>query len=1090
MLVLEDSMGDIEKDLRVTLNELEKRKFKNRDDYYQIKSIRTQLEEITGKKLNIINQFKKQEDLADQIVPVSNEFESFCNGVLNQCYSRKSYKKKLQKKQESVKLEKTDFYHQKFETSMLALYDNITQQSIISADPYSCEISNLAKPEYFSVFKEKSLECQEERISILRAQHDLIDFEINSEIFENEKLCYKDQQAQKDQNICKKRHKEASIVIQLIDQNFDNLGARKVASLLQSSQIHSKLKLEYDSFLQVAGKISKMSSKKENEKDEMEVIKDSQLNEYTIHEIHYDQLQKHNSDQINEQDNLDKNDTVTPKLIVINNEIKSYMISQKGMTRFIKQKGEHGDKFYWENVRQLALENQSRNISPMKANKRISVMDHLTNSPTDKSKYSISDLETKFKNKLVTDIDNIIVFFKEQQQSGYNQATKYNILQEEYKEKSDMNLKLRETIDGLRKESYQKVINHDKKNNSINPGWFDNTKVHKRQSCFEVSHSPNKTTQQLSMFNQIQEEPENDDQDDNFSTMTMHRSSKQLEFSEEEISEKKLDEQSSNYLIDEDELLCHKNQSESLIVRHKSIEVKKDQAKRDNPLDISYQNRMIPQVDWIKSQQQFFMKLTFSAIMIHLRLCSYIDYIADNTDMISSDIFTYSKNIQVFLSRITYKEDHLQENVSSFTTIEEYMSTISEKEKRETLLQENFSTIKPENKQYEIFGVIENIFGNKDQFWSWFIINCDLLEHMFTSNDIGKIIMNLKRFGQDDLSQICKNLVLDIHKQYTSNISKLFNLFLNHQQRISVESAKIKKQVKQSGIGQVNKSLIFNVSDSHRTPIKQKKNTMFAGHGRNTVFTTGTRHTPSPQKIKRKSDAHLQTQNLRMMNMAPDIDSIGLFEPFTAPIGRNFKYGPECSIKRMIWRRDSKDFDINQNMKFDETLNTEEREKITKQKEDEEEERPYLKESLKAVANLQKSEKKKKKFNNILHNISQKQDHCSIQFEDKYQDIWLKTKQEYGKAPTIRIGKQDKILKDKIARADNEDSSIFSNDKKNDPDLLMKSAIRNENYEAIENLSKIRLKETMPLYNKPYFDRAHLVNNLYKGICFQPKKNS
>ena len=100
--------------------------------------------------------------------------------------------------------------------------------------------------------------------------------------------------------------------------------------------------------------------------------------------------------------------------------------------------------------------------------------------------------------------------------------------------------------------------------------------------------------------------------------------------------------------------------------------------------------------------------------MIHLRLCSYIDYIADNTDMISSDIFTYSKNIQVFLSRITYKEDHLQENVSSFTTIEEYMSTISEKEKRETLLQENFSTIKPENKQYEIFGVIENIFGNKD----------------------------------------------------------------------------------------------------------------------------------------------------------------------------------------------------------------------------------------------------------------------------------------------------------------------------------------------------------------------------------------
>lgn len=83
------------------------------------------------------------------------------------------------------------------------------------------------------------------------------------------------------------------------------------------------------------------------------------------------------------------------------------------MTRFIKQKGEHGDKFYWENVRQLALENQSRNISPMKANKRISVMDHLTNSPTDKSKYSISDLETKFKNKLVTDIDNIIVFFKE-----------------------------------------------------------------------------------------------------------------------------------------------------------------------------------------------------------------------------------------------------------------------------------------------------------------------------------------------------------------------------------------------------------------------------------------------------------------------------------------------------------------------------------------------------------------------------------------------------------------------------------------------------------------------------------------------------
>ena len=993
--------SDTEEGLRIKLTELEKRKFKNRSDYNGITNLQKKIRDIETKKKEIIIEFNKHDHLESCTVQPTKEFKILCTEIENQIKRDIALKKAKIRYLSDQLYKESDQFSIKHETSMLSLFKTINAENNTynsSYMPENQEIIDQAKPDYFSLIQESTFVGNNDRLESLYAKLDILELESEEHEFDKQKLLYKAKQLKNDIEIQKRRKRRNESILKIIRNNFENFQTRKIISTFQTDIIDNRLAMEKQAFQSVRDKKDKILEKRYLQKEQSEYIKNSLHNECGMTDVKIDKFNdKKEKVKINFKKLLEE-DKVTPQLQKTKANILKYQTVLEETTRFIAKSRDN----HLESIEQLQQQQNIKNIARRYRPCRRSIMNNrYLGDVRNLSLDEYEKLQETFKAGVVEKEDVITAYHRSMGSDHASQLHKFNNLQVERVEKTNLLSELTVQAEKLRKDMTKMIIQQANKSNL-------NAKKDRIRNQSMIPLNP-VCGEDTGFFS--------------FPDSSLLIETNEKINPEGMLFHQKIDNGKKSMPTSRTKL--------NKFTRQKSCLIDLNDTSNENraPLQYDYKNKMLPQMDAIIRLNTFFINLFLGFIMAHIRFCQLIGYIDDNSpdEAIPPQITDHCKKVKEFLSNLIYKEVNIHRAQSKFTELDtvtedfyDYMKLHKKRDKEKC-----FNLIK------DTLGGLANEQDNIT--WIWFIQNTGMINYIYDSKDLRKKILYYRNVGQCDIGQIGNNLIVDLHDLYLSNIDKIF-------QFVKYIYCEVSDQVivkNEQGYNQSKLPVEYQYRPSH---LIQKK-----------------------EFVELKGGGFQRKMSLRNIDIGSRLP-----EPFTAPIGRFFKFGKLKKRKLDKWELEPEDIEDNHyfdgNVNPDEYLSIEDQEKFRVLQENDLRDKPYQKESILFMNEIKKHKKKKNVLYDSLYRMNDNKKNTSILNESIHQDSWIdsKLKSNIDNPALMDLPDEKPSLRNIVSG------------------LNRKTEKCSKSQDFLKKLSKIKILDELPCQNKPYAARAYLINTLYR----------
>lgn len=813
MEILNDNHTNVESCLITDMKDLESKKFKNRLDVNKINEIKQKLHEINLEKTEIINDFEKKEQKASLKIPASEGFKLFSKTIINDL--KKSHTRKNQQINgySDELYARQNKYEEDFENTIKSMFSEMNnKKSTLFYDDFKEKYRNLKtsqiKPNYFSLFKERSSDGLKERINELKYKYSSIKNDEDTQTNYHDTLLTIESTLHKDIEIYKERQYTNLKIFKIMQSTYQNTETQKFGSLQQNYTIENKLGLETIAYYEVAQDKELIIEDKIERHIQIKTTLDNQLYQSIETNIEIKKSSKANEEYKQKREDLKSGEIVQKKLSDTMLVIYKYEGMLKKLYDFVKisKSDVSNDKF--DSIKSVS--NNSSDLSgqsPVKKKALYVQIEKKTYYPGESEENQVGDIRIhNYAQKLEKRKKLIVDYFK-----SINNLNKSRVFQYEksLETKNWKEKELRELQAEVRK--LQQLHKKEPILLGNNQGSIFEDKISKAKLVFDDENYMNspRVQQELLKRGSIRdiitgnrEISKNTDFNNKMTKFrTIHKKSIRINLEKEHITNSQSpNQQKSDNSVAPNNLLGLPNNYLQKAVSSKFMKVPENyptHSRRKSLFDMGNKLQkflfneecqtinletkvMQPSDNLVRAKEGFLSHILSGVIFSHLRFGNFLNYIKENTFVsiqpakmkslagsivdLMTDLIYKSENMHSFLLNIEIESLHYDEN-----------NNFKEYEKLEKPFEYNKLD---DYKMVDTFKDIQGGLANdqNDEIWGWFVNNCLFLKQIYSYKDVNKRLLKYRSSKILEIQFVARSLIKDMHKRFADSIKKIQNI--------------------------------------------------------------------------------------------------------------------------------------------------------------------------------------------------------------------------------------------------------------------------------------------------------------------------